>query len=520
MSKTLLPIALAILLAPGAANATPMCIPGLPQLYGKLFEDVQAILPDTKAFVDATPRQPPAGIVAEYHNTSGQPGFELRSFVDRQFVLPAPAGDGYRTDPGHDVREHIDALWSVLERQPAAAGPGTTLLPLPHRYVVPGGRFNEVYYWDSYFTMLGLEESGRHDLVADMVRNFAWLIDRYGHVPNGNRTYYLSRSQPPFFSAMVGLLADRDGDAALVDYLPQLEAEHAFWMDGADALAPGTAYRRAVRMADGAILNRYWDECDTPRPESHGADVATAAASHRPPAEVYRNLRAGAESGWDFSSRWFADGRTLPTIRTVDLVPPDLNSLLHHLEATIARAHDAAGDADAAAHYRALADTRASAIRRHLWDPQRGVFTDHQWADGGSTGHVTAAALYPLFFGIADQAQADAVARTVRETLLQPHGIAATTVRTGEQWDAPNGWAPLQWIAIRGLDAYGHDELARTIARRWIARNIAVFESTGKLVEKYDVTTDAAAGGGEYALQDGFGWTNGVLRRLMALYPE
>ena len=179
--------------------------------------------------------------------------------------------------------------------------PHSSLVPLPHRYVVPVGRFREIYYWDSYFTMLGLEQSGRHDLVVDMVQNFAWLIDTFGHVPNGNRSYYLSRSQPPFFAAMVELLAERDGERVYATYLPQLAREYAFWMDGVARLAPGSAYRRVVRLKDGTILNRYWDDRETPREESYREDIETARTSTRPAHEVYRNLRAAAESGWDFS---------------------------------------------------------------------------------------------------------------------------------------------------------------------------------------------------------------------------
>lgn len=498
-----------------------VCVAGYPQVYGDLFVDVQRALPDAKAFVDATPKQPPAGIAAEYAQSSGIPGFDLDDFIADHFSLPEPAGGDYRTNPDHDVRQHIDALWQVLERKPEPGDARTSLLPLPHRYVVPGGRFNEVYYWDSYFTMLGLEESGRHDVVVDMVRNFAFLIDRYGHVPNGNRTYYLSRSQPPFFAAMVSLVAERDGPSVLVTYLPQLAKEYDFWMQGSEDLAAGQAHRRVVKLADGALLNRYWDDCDTPRDESYGLDVATAAASNRPAAEVYRNLRAGAESGWDFSSRWMADGKTLATIRTVDIVPPDLNSLLYHLERTLADAYRSAKQPERASEFASRADARKAAMHRHLWDAKKGMFADVTWRDGRSTGHVTAATLYPLYFGVADRAQAARVAERVRTDLLQPNGLATTTAPTGQQWDAPNGWAPLQWIAIRGLHEYGHEELAAEIAERWIRRNIAVFRETGKLVEKYDVNdAPTAAGGGEYALQDGFGWTNGVLRRLIALYPE
>lgn len=512
-------ILLCWLLLPCAPAFAQTCVPGYPQLYGRLFEDAQKALPDGKWLMDSRPTQPPAGIVAEYENLRTRPGFDLKKFLAEQFVQPPANEHDYRTNPDHDVRQHIDALWTVLERKPGTSDGRTSLLPLPYRYIVPGGRFNEIYYWDSYFTMLGLEESGRHDLAVDMVKNFGWLIDHYGHIPNGNRTYYLGRSQPPFFAAMVNLLAERDGSKTLVAYLPQLEKEYAFWMQGSDSLARGAAHRRVVRLADGSLLNRYWDDCDTPREESYGNDVATAAASGRPLAEVYRNLRAGAESGWDFSSRWLADGKTLATIRVVDIAPPDLNSLLYHLETTLADAYAAARQADKAVQMRKRADERKIAILRHLWDPKLGMFSDYLWKEGKTTDHVTAATLYPLFFGIAEQNQADQVAERVRASLLQPHGLATTTIDTGQQWDAPNGWAPLQWIAIQGLNAYGQKELATAIAERWTRLNIALYKKTGKLVEKYDVSGAAVGGGGEYPLQDGFGWTNGVLRKLIVLYP-
>jgi alpha,alpha-trehalase len=185
----------------------------------------------------------------------------------------------------------------------------SSLLPLPHPYVVPGGRFREVYYWDSYFTMLGLEADGRHELVRDVVENFAFEIDCYGHVPTGNRSYYPSRSQPPFFSLMVDLVARREGDKSYVNYLPQLKAECDYWMDGFAALAPNQGYRRVVRLADGTLLNRYWDDRPEPRDESYREDVKAGSERRADPAGVYRSLRAGAESGWDFSSRWLADGR-------------------------------------------------------------------------------------------------------------------------------------------------------------------------------------------------------------------
>ena len=218
------------------------------QLYGQLFEDVQMqrVFPDGKTFVDAIAKDAPAIIVQRYQEEKQEPGFDLAAFVARNFTVQRPKDSGYHSIPGQDVCSHIDSLWSVLAREPDRADPRSSLLPLPYPYVVPGGRFNEIYYWDSYFTMLGLEESGRHDMALNMVRNFVSLITRYGHVPNGNRTYYLSRSQPPFFAAMVELIADEASDrgAIYAEFLGALSEEYAFWMDGADALAPGSAHRR------------------------------------------------------------------------------------------------------------------------------------------------------------------------------------------------------------------------------------------------------------------------------------
>ncbi len=494
------------------------------ELYGELFQQVQmqAIFEDSKTFVDAVPRHTPAIILERYREESRRPQFDLKHFVATHFDVPTIAESQYKTEKGADVREHIDRLWEVLTRKPGAQPMYSSRISLPHRYVVPGGRFGEIYYWDSYFTMLGLERSGRHDLTVAMIDNFSFLIDQFGHIPNGNRTYYLSRSQPPFFAAMVELEAVRGGVDVYRKRLRSLQREYAFWMDGGKQLAANQAHRRVVRLAGGELLNRYWDDRDSPREEAYREDVATARASQREHSEVYRNLRAAAESGWDFSSRWFADGKTLTTIRTTDLVPIDLNSLLYQLEQTIAAACKAAAQDVCVTDMQQRARDRKAAIDRYLWNEKQQAFTDYDWRTQAPVDQVTAATVYPLYFKVADQKQARAVAVTVREQLLKPHGIVATTQATGQQWDAPNGWAPLQWLAIGGFRQYGEETLAGTIAQRWVGKNIEVFRATGKLVEKYDVVSEGegGGGGGEYPLQDGFGWTNGVLRELLALYPR
>lgn len=489
--------------------------------FPQLFAAVQMaqLFPDQKTFADAVPRGDPAPIESGYLSQRGTPGFDLRAFVDRHFALPA---DAATTEvPRHDdLRAHIDALWPLLTRSTPAPAAHDTLLPLPRRYVVPGGRFREIYYWDSYFTMRGLVRSGQHVLARDMLDNFAALVDDWGHVPNGNRSYYLGRSQPPFLSHMVALLAG-DDPATWHRYLAPLRREHAYWMDGADALAPGTAHRRAVRLADGSLLNRYWDDRDSPRPEAWRHDIETAkAAPGRAPAQVYRDLRAGAESGWDYSSRWLDDGRSLHAIRTTTILPVDLNSLLHHLESSIARGCRLTGDAACARDFDARATARAAAIERHFWH-RDGYYADVDIDGGRPRAAVTAAALFPLHAGIASRDRARSTARHVRATLLAPGGLLTTPVDTGQQWDAPNVWAPLQWIAVDGLRRNGDEALARDIASRFLRNVQAVFARDRKLVEKYDGDGAlAGGGGGEYALQDGFGWTNGVVLELFAAWPE
>ncbi|MEI9986525.1 MAG: alpha,alpha-trehalase TreA [Aliidongia sp.] len=494
--------------------------------FGELYRAVELaqLFPDQKTFADAVPKMPPAKVMSEYDEQKRQPGFDLKAFVTAHFAAPPRYAVDAATRPARPIRDYLDAMWQVLQRKPDAVEPYSSLLPLSRPYIVPGGRFSEIYYWDSYFTMLGLEQDGQSALAADMLSNLASLIDRFGHVPNGNRSYYLSRSQPPFFACMVELIAAHDGEHVLVDRLPELQAEHDYWMEGAESLAPGQAHRRVLRLADGTLLNRYWDDRDEPRDESYLEDVRTAQQAKRPAAEIYRELRAGAETGWDYSSRWLADGRTLATIRTTAIAPIDLNSLMQHQEQVLARAYRLKGDAARAGRYQAMAEQRAAAIRRLMWNGKGRLFVDYLWQEAGQSTAISAATIYPLFFRIATQEQAHAVARTLRRDFLGPGGLDTTRVATGQQWDRPNGWAPLQYLAVAGLNAYGERALAREIATRWIRRNLAGYRDIGVLVEKYDVDKSAGrrsgGSGGEYALQPGFGWTNGVLAKLLAEYPK
>jgi alpha,alpha-trehalase len=217
-----------------------------------------------------------------------------------------------------------------------------------------------------------------------------------------------------------------------VKYLPELKQEYAYWMQGATRLRPGSARRRVVAMSDGSILNRYWDELDTPRDESYAEDTALARSSARAAPALYRDLRAAAESGWDFSSRWLADAHSLTSIQTTAIVPVDLNSLLYGLERSIAAVCAAQRQARCAGDFEHRANARRAAMNRFLWDPRRGVYLDYLWSQRVPSPRVSAAMFYPLFTGAASPHQARRVA-SAAQALLAPGGLASTNVATGQQ---------------------------------------------------------------------------------------
>ncbi len=484
------------------------------QRWGSLFEAVQMgqIFPDGKTFVDCTPRMSDAELMADYAKERTTAGFDLKKFVEAHFVIPGSPTDGYHSDSTQAVEAHITELWPLLTRKPDQFDAKSTLISLPSPYIVPGGRFREIYYWDSYFTILGLLADDQDVMVDNMLENFAHLIKTVGHIPNGNRTYYLSRSQPPFFASMVDLLAKQtDEKAVLKKYLTAMQGEYNFWMQGADSLtAEHPTHRRVVRLADGSLLNRYYDDRDVPRPESWREDVETAKKSGRPAAEIYRHLRAGAESGWDFSSRWFADGKSIATIHTTDIIPPDLNALMFKLEQTLAAAYTANGQADQAKKYNTAAQQREAAIKKYCWDERDGIFRDYDFVAAKQTKVASLATVFPPAFGIAcDHVR---IATYLEKNLLQPGGLLTTANKSGQQWDAPNGWPPLQYLAVVGL---ADQPIAANISKRWVMMNRKVYKNTGRMLEKYNVSDlSLTAGGGEYPVQDGFGWTNGVFKAL------
>jgi len=487
---------------------------------GALFAAVQLnnIHGDGKTFVDLVPNADLRKIAKEYEKESNEPDFSLQVFIANHFKEYKSSTEEAAELDDSNPEAYITSLWDKLTR--TATKEAGSLIPLPHSYVVPGGRFQEQFYWDSYFVMLGLETAGRYDLTDGIMSNFTHMFHRFGFIPTGNRTYFTSRSQPPYYLQMTRLIAHRKGHHRyLISRLPYLVQEHNFWTKDTRAfLSLGrTRYHRIVGMPDGSMLHRYYDAKNTPRPESYKEDVETAELGDIPAEKMYRHLRAGAESGWDYSSRWFSDPEKLETIHTTDIVPIDLNCLLYELEMALAEAYHKLLQLPLARFYKQKALRRKATISKYMWDDKKGFFFDYDITTQKHTDIWSLAGMYPLYCGVATKEQADKVAKNIKAWFLKAGGVVTTTVDNGQQWDSPNGWAPLQWITIIGLRRYGYHKLADTVKYRWLGTNLALFQNEHKFVEKYNVVDPAAkGGGGEYELQDGFGWTNGVFAALRA----
>lgn len=494
------------------------------QLSGNLFNTVQnqRIFPDSMTFVDSVPLSSPEEIKKKFEASSTQTEFNLEQFIRRNFAVPSENNKINLQRKVHSsMQDYIENLWDDLCREPSDIDDKTTLIPLPHRYIVPGGRFREIYYWDSFFTSLGLIRSGKIDVAKSMCENFRYLVETFGFIPNGNRIYYTTRSQPPFYALLIDLISKYEPNY-FVDHLESLEKEYNFWMNGAGELDElGNSFRRVVKLQDGTILNRYFDDDSVPREEAYFEDThyANLKTNEDDKRKLYLDFRAGAESGWDFCSRWLQDPNDLGSIITTDILPVDLNSLLYFVELKLSEWFGLQENFEKCASYKAKSEKRLIAIQKYFWNEDKKFFMDYNWKKKTSTDCYSLASVYPLFFNIATNEQAKSVRNLIEEKFLKTYGLMSTLTFTNQQWDGEKGWAPLQWLSIQALKNYGFHELANTIKTRWLENCERVFNLTGEMFEKYNVLgEDLGIGdGGEYPVQHGFGWTNGVALDLMEL---
>ncbi|XP_056229864.1 trehalase [Seriola aureovittata] len=522
------------------------------QIYctGPILDQVQkAKLFDDKYFVDMKLKAMPGKVLSAFHNLSNEtsnvkvPPAKLQEFLSVYFEKPGTEFESWMPPDWHDKpkflggiadqnlrdwAEKIHHLWKSLGRKIHVGVKDHpelySQIYTPHPVVVPGGRFRELYYWDSYWVISGLLLSEMTDTAYGMIQNFLYLVNRYGFIPNGGRIYYERRSQPPFLTLMVESYyqATKDKDF-LRAALPALEKEYRFWMQN----------RSVAVKVKGAEheLNRYDVQVGLPRPESYTDDLELAEGlTDDRKEQLWMDLKAGAESGWDFTSRWYIDNDghnngTLAETRTSQILPTDLNALLCLNEKTLASFHRILGDGDSAALYDQAAARRLEAVESVLWDAERGAWFDYNLLTHSKHFEFYPSNLAPVWAQCYSRPEMGekAVQYLKGSGALQfPNGVPTSLRESGQQWDYPNAWPPLQHVLISGLSKLPSEDakqLAFDLAQRWIKTNWLAYMKYEAMFEKYDVNGDGKpGGGGEYEVQLGFGWTNGVALQLLDQY--
>src|SRR6266550_8474629 len=436
------------------------------------------------------------------------------------------------------------------------------LLYLENKYVVPGGRFNEILCWDSYFIILGLVRDGRIDLARGMVENFFFEIENYGSLLNANRTYYLTRSQPPFLSSMVLAVYEAEKQAGRADTAwlarayPFLLKDYSMWTRDPQ-LAGSTDLARYYDFGDGPPAEGLQDEGGFYRDvvtyfvvhpdqadhylveqkqglaaDGEGAsysikacDVMTTKSQPecgmehivRLSADYYKGDRSMRESGFDISFRFGAYGSA-----THHYAPVCLNSLLYKTETDMEQISGSIGKASEAKTWKARAEARKRRMQQYLWDGARGFFFDYDFSSGKKSSYRYLTTYYPLWAGLATPEQAAAVVKNL-PIFEQPGGLAMSPENSGAQWDYPYGWAPVEMLAIQGLRRYGYDAEADRLSYKFLSTVIENFQRDGTIREKYNVVTRSSESQVTVGYQEnvvGFGWTNGAFLELLHALPK
>ncbi len=373
--------------------------------------------------------------------------------------------------------EYIDDYWERLVRHNVEDT--QTLIGLPYPYLVPGDgeMFQEMYYWDSFFMGLGLVDTKRENLIVGMTHNLASLFKRFGVIPNASRYYFLSRSQPPFFTKMIRLAYSivaksnmRQARGFLREMALLAEAEHeTVWLG---KLQP---HHRLMH----AGLSRYFDI-------------------------NFLDMLASCESGWDHSTRC--------EDRWMQHLPIDLNAILYAREIDLSQFWQILGDSIRSNYWRHAAINRAETINRLMWDEEEGFYFDFDLSTMTRNPTPSLAGFFPLWAGLASTEQAKRIVEAWLPRFSFEGGlVTALDQQDGRQWAYPNGWAPLQWIVAEGLISFGYENEARQVRQRWTTNCLSVFEKTGVMWEKYNVVEPGVVPeGGLYGSVPGFGWTNAV----------
>ncbi|XP_032524853.2 trehalase isoform X1 [Danaus plexippus] len=553
--KLIVIMLVALELVAGDRTKLPPTCDSMIYCHGPLLDTVQmaGLYKDSKTFVDMKLKLSANITMEHFHEmmarTSDRPTkADIQEFVDNNFD---PAGSEFEEwrptdwkdnpaflsrikDPRfHQWASDLNALWLQLGRKMKDDVKNNehlySIIYVHNPVIVPGGRFREFYYWDSYWIIKGLLLSEMRSTAMGMISNFLEIVDRFGFIPNGGRIYYLMRSQPPLLIPMVKLLMDDFEDLGFLrSHIHTLDREFEFWMNNHTVSVDydGKKYQMA----------RYNDMSQGPRPESYKEDIDCAKHldSRELKEELYAELKAGAESGWDFSSRWFILNGTnkgnLTNLKTRSIVPVDLNAILCWNAGLLSEFHARLGDTSRADYYREVRARLLEAIEKVLWHEEVGAWLDFSLESGRARDYFYPSNVAPLWTGAYDRGREEYYVNRVINYLdkvkvdIFEGGIPATFEHSGEQWDYPNAWPPLQHMVVEGLAGTRHaaaNRLAGEIAAKWVRSNYEVWRHKTAMLEKYDATVFGGfGGGGEYVVQTGFGWTNGVVMVLLNEYGD
>jgi alpha,alpha-trehalase len=458
-------------------------------IYGGLYRELQLYeaIPH-EDFADAIPLKAPKDIWNDFRRAKNDHDFDMKTFLQKNFIIPTRATT-YRLDSSRSLSESIDMLWQKwkkpVDKLPAE---GSSLIPLGHPYVVENDIANDVSYWNAYYTMLGLAHREEYVLLQDMLDNFANLIDKFSFIPYSNRTYNTTRSQFPVFVDMVALLAEEKGEDIWQNYLPYVEIEYNYWMKYAGDLSDDNVDSFHVVKYQDHLLNRYWDENVTPRPEYYKSDDQDAYENEDHAKWMsFRDFRATAESGWNFSSRFMYNSRWRGSTMTTGILPIDLNSALYHYEMILSEKHLVGGNDQKSKIFKERATKRKEAILNLFWDNEKGIFRDIAYSDSTLMDRESLAMIYPLYYNIVDQDRADSIANFIDNELLKAGGVMTSTGNTRQRWDAPFGWAQLHWVTYQGLINYGQKELAQKVAFRWVSTVEKTYNQIYRFEDFYNV---------------------------------
>jgi alpha,alpha-trehalase len=506
---------------------------------------------DSKSIVDRATKKPADQVLVALENLNEDNLVEIEAFVVAYLYNPGveikkanltdwqeePAFlEKLKSDELKSFFKSINKIWLDLykkfDESMLEEGCVSSHLPMKHSFVVPGGRFIEMYYWDTYWTIEGLLVCGMLTTVRQMIENFIYFIQLFGFIPNGSRVYYLNRSQPPYFSQIVftylehvlnsDSLSLRDKQEiknfVLDEALSAMIKEYEFWMT-----------ERVVKIKSNnnraLKLNIYKANTTKPRPESYFEDIQTAISlSDELKEKLFQDIASGAESGYDFSSRWFNNSMKLNSIETTDIIPVDLNAILYRAEQIISKLSYMKDDFATWKLFKHRAARRKLAINTILWSEQNKCWLDFNIKKNSpQSDNFYISNFSPLWFGIKPPNGIDEreiVNLHLKNAILDYNGVPCSYVYSYEQWDFPNVWAPNQISLVEMLLRFDR-QLALALAKKFFNSIYSGWKANETFFEKYNALQPGKRGtGGEYEVQSGFGWTNGVALRLLEIFKD